>query len=288
MITGSTKIVALIGDPVEHSLSPVIHNAIFRDQGLDFVYVALRVREKSLPEAIAGARALGIRGINVTVPHKIAVLPLVDRLDKSASLVGAVNTIKNDGGKLVGFNTDGAGAVKALEREIGTLRGKRVLLLGSGGAGRAIAFSLVDARIKVTLANRTADKTKKLAAEIKRKTGTGVEHVPLVKKDLKKTLEETDILINSTSVGMNPKPNQTPVTADMMHSALVVNDIVYKPLQTRLLDEAKRAGAQTVNGLEMLIHQAAASAEIWLGKKVPIELMRVAAKLEMDKKGIEE
>ncbi len=284
MITGSTKLVALIGDPVEHSLSPVVHNAVFRDLRLDYVYVALPVKAEHLKEAIEGARALNIVGVNVTVPHKIEVMKYCDKLDKTAVRVGAVNTIKNDNGILTGYNTDGIGAVKGLKKQIGTLRGKNVLLMGAGGAARSIAFSLVDARTNLTIANRTLEKAKRIASDIKKKTGVVINHTGITKTELKKALEDADILINATTVGMHPKSNQTLVTRDMMHKGLVVNDIVYEPIKTKLLIEAKAADAQIVDGMEMLVHQAAAAAEIWLEQSIPIEVMRVAAKLELEKR----
>jgi len=282
VISGSTKLVALIGDPVERSLSPAIHNAAFKELELDFVYVALRVPRGALEDAITGVRALGIAGLNVTVPHKIGALNLLDELDESASRVGAVNTIKNDGGKLVGFNTDGLGAVGALKSEVGKLNGRKALLLGAGGAARAIAFSLIDAGAELTISNRTADKAKKLAAALRGEAGAEVKQVPLDREKLKKVIEESDVLINATSVGMHPNADQTLATADMMHSGLVVNDIVYEPLRTRLLQEAEKAGARTVNGLGMLVHQAAASLELWTGRKAPIEIMKAAAEKELE------
>lgn len=281
MISGSTKLVALIGDPVERSLSPAIHNAAFKELGLNFVYVALRVPEGALADAIAGARALGVVGLNVTVPHKIGVLDLLDELDESASRVGAVNTIKNDGGKLTGFDTDGLGAVRALESEVGELKGHKVLLLGAGGAARAIAFSLVDAGAKLTLSNRTAEKSKRLAVTVKERAGAEVEQVELEREKLKEVIRGSDVLINATSVGMHPNTDRTLVTADMMRPGLVVDDIVYEPLRTRLLQEAEKAGARTVSGLGMLVHQAAASFEIWTGKEAPLEVMKAAAEREL-------
>jgi len=280
-VTSGTKLIALIGDPVERSLSPVMHNAAFEALGLDYAYLALRVPQAALEGAIASARVINMAGMNVTHPHKINILSLLDELDESAELVGAVNTVKNDRGRLIGYNTDGAGAVRALEGEVGKLAGRKVLLLGAGGAARAIAFSLVKAGAELTIANRTASRAKELATVIKRNSGVDVGQTGIGRGELAGAVERADILINATAVGMYPDVNRVLVTADMMHRGLIVNDIVYEPLQTRLLREAKKAGARTVTGLGMLIHQGALSFEIWTGRRAPIKVMAAAAKREL-------
>jgi len=281
MTSGGTKLIALIGDPVERSLSPTMHNAAFEALGLDYAYLALRVPHVALEGAIASARVINMIGMNVTHPHKIDILGLLDELDESASMVGAVNTAKNDGGKLIGYNTDGAGAVRALESEVGKLSGRKVLLLGAGGAARAIAFSLAEEGAELTIANRTASRARELAAAIKRNFGVDVGQTGTGRMELARAIERADILVNATTVGMYPDVNRALVTADMMHRGLIVNDIVYEPLQTRLLKEAKKAGARTVTGLGMLIHQGALSFEIWTGRRAPIKVMAAAAKREL-------
>lgn len=285
MISGVIRLIALIGDPVERSLSPAMHNAAFSTLGLNYVYLALRVPRAALADAVSGARTLNMVGMNVTHPHKINILGLLDELDELASMVGAVNTIKNDGGRLVGYNTDGAGAVRALESEVGKLAGRKALLLGAGGAARAIAFSLVRRGVKLTIANRTASKALELAAAIKRGVEVDVKQVGISRRELTKAIKQVDILINATTVGMYPNINRTLVTAKMMHRGLIVNDIVYEPLQTRLLREAKKAGARTVTGLGMLVHQGALSLEIWAGKQAPVKVMAAAAKRELRRQG---
>ncbi len=275
------KIFLLIGDPVEQSLSPAMQNAAFKVLGLNCIYAAIDVPQRFLADAIAGVRAMKISGLNVTIPHKIAVAGLLDELDESASLAGAVNTIKNQRGKLIGFNTDGEGALRAFKNKIGSVKGKDAVLLGAGGAGRAIAFSLARAGARLTIANRTISRAKVLASMIEQKLGVGVAAIPLNRERLKKVLKDADVLINSTSVGMHPATDQTLVTSDMMHRGLVVNDIVYKPLETRLLREARRAGAKTIDGLGMLVHQGALSFEIWTGRRAPIKVMDAAARREL-------
>jgi len=284
-VTSGTKLIALIGDPVERSLSPAMHNAAFEALGLDYAYLALRVPQAALEGAIASARVINMVGMNVTHPHKINILSLLDELDESAELVGAVNTVKNDRGRLIGYNTDGAGAVRALEGEVGKLAGRKVLLLGAGGAARAIAFSLAEKGAKLTIANRTASRAKELATAIKRNSGADVGQTGIGRGELARAMERADILINATTVGMYPDVNRALVTADMMHRGLIVNDIVYEPLQTRLLREAKKAGARAVTGLGMLIHQGALSFEIWTGRRAPIKVMAAAAKRELRRWG---
>lgn len=275
------KLFALIGDPVEQSPSPAMHNAAFRSLGLNCAYIALRVPKPMLTDAIAGVRALGIAGLNVTIPHKIGIVGLLDELDEFASLVGAVNTVKNDRGKLIGFNTDGEGALRALEGKIGSIKGKEVVLLGAGGAARAIAFSLVRAGARLTIANRTVPRARALASTIEQKLGINVEVASLGRAELTKALKNAGILINATSVGMYPKTDKTLVSASMMNRGLVVYDIVYEPLHTKLLREARRAGGKTINGLGMLVHQGALAFEIWTGKRAPIKIMEAAAKREL-------
>jgi shikimate dehydrogenase len=277
MIKGSTKVVALIGDPVEKSLSPPIHNEAFRSLKLDYVYVAFRVPRELLPKAVEAVKTLGIAGLNVTIPHKVAIVSLLDALDRSASLVGAVNTVKNDGGKLVGYNTDGIGALKVLEERVGNLTGKRVLLLGAGGAARAISFALAEKGVSLTIANRTIGRAKELAVDLERKLGVRPKVIGIKPWMLSQALKETDILINATAVGMYPRIKETLVTGKMMHPNLIVFDIVYQPLYTRLLREAREIGAKVITGLEMLVNQAALSFEIWTGKQAPVELMRHVA-----------
>ncbi len=281
MKSAKLKLFALIGDPVEQSLSPPMHNAAFRALGLNCAYVALRVPKQFLTDAIGGIRALNIAGFNITTPHKIGIVGLLDELDESASLVGAVNTVKNDRGKLIGFNTDGEGALRALEEKVGSVREKEVVLLGAGGAARAIAFSLSKTGARLTIANRTVSRAKALASTIEQKLGIEVEVASLNRAELTGALKNIDVLINATSVGMSPKADQTLVSASMMHRGLVVYDIVYGPLRTKLLREARRAGGRTIDGLGMLVHQGALAFEIWTGKRAPIKIMEAAAKREL-------
>ncbi|MEM2875133.1 MAG: shikimate dehydrogenase [Candidatus Hadarchaeales archaeon] len=274
------KVFALIGHPVKGSPSPSMHNAAFSQLGLDCVYVAADVPPPNLQDAVAGIRALGIAGANVTIPHKVAVMPFMDELHETASLVGAVNTIKNAGGKLIGFNTDGPGALRALKAAT-RVSGKKVLLLGAGGAARAIAFSIAAEGAELTIANRTIPRASALARDIKEKLGEDVRCVALRGDELSTAAMGSDIIINATSVGMYPESERTLLTSKMIPDNAVVFDIVYKPQETRLLREAKKAGAKTIRGVDMLVHQGALSFEIWTGKRAPVEVMRKAAQMEL-------
>jgi shikimate dehydrogenase len=283
MITGKTKIFGLIGDPIKHSLSPAMHNAAFKELGLDCVYLPFKVPKSMLADAMGGVRTLGISGLNVTHPHKEGVVNFLDELNPVAKMVGAVNTIKNLNGKLVGFNTDGEGAAQALINSTGKLQGKKVLVLGAGGAARAIAFSLIQNGVELSIANRTVSKGKALANSIEQQLGKRVKVLSMERDYLTREIKNTDILINATRVGMSPAANQTLVTSDMMHPGLLAFDIVYEPLQTKFIQEARKVGARTLTGIEMLIHQGAISFQIWTGMPAPVDVMRTAAKRELGK-----
>jgi len=283
-ISGRTRLCAVIGDPIEHSLSPCIHNAAFRHLGLDYVYVAFRVRIDELGEAISGMRALGIRGLNVTMPHKIRVIDYLDRLDENARNVGAVNTILNEDGILIGYDTDGVGALNSIRTVTEDLEGKKLVVLGAGGASRAISFTLASEVGELVILNRTVSRARELAERINRATERCVRWGELSRQTLKRELEDADILINATSVGMHPNSNETPVDKELLRADLTVFDLVYNPLETRLLREARNVGAKTIDGLTMLVHQGAVSFKIWTGIEPPVDLMMKAAREELKKR----
>ncbi len=270
MIDSKTKLVALIGHPVEHSLSPIMQNAAFRDKNLNYVYLAFDVLPEKLKYVIDGAKALGIVGFNVTIPHKIEIIKYLDKLDKSAELIGAVNTIKVDK-EAIGYNTDGIGARKALEEKIGKVENKNILIFGAGGAARAVAFELAKNN-NIIIANRTLDKAKKLAEEIIEKLGKNSDEVKYV--PLNTDLKDVDIVINATSVGMK-KDDKPLATAEQLRGKVVM-DLVYNPLETPLLKEAKKVNAIAIDGLGMLIHQGAEAFKIWTGVEPNINVMREA------------
>ncbi|OGP57426.1 MAG: shikimate dehydrogenase [Deltaproteobacteria bacterium RBG_13_61_14] len=274
MMDAKTKLCIIIGNPVAHSLSPAIHNAAFSALGLNFAYTAHRVED--VEAAVKGIRALGIRGASVTIPHKLAVIPYLDEVDPVASWIGSVNTIVNDGGKLLGSNTDGEGAMKALVEAGVKLPGKRVLMIGSGGAARAVGFTLA-AKAKLgalTILGIIEPELKKLAGDIAEKTPVKAEGRRMKDEFLAEEIRKADLLIQCSPVGMHPKVDETPVPAKLLRKDLIVMDIVYNPRETRLLREAKAQGAQTIPGLEMFLNQAVLQFEKWTGKPAPAEIMR--------------
>ena len=250
MINAHTELYGIIGNPVRHSLSPIIHNGAFRRMGLNAVYLAFEV--KDLREAMSGIRELGVRGLSVTIPFKTEILPYLDCIEDVAGKIRAVNTLTVKAGKLVGYNTDCCGALEALEEKT-DLRGKKVILLGAGGAARAIGFGLKERGCRVAIFNRSPHRAELLAEEL------GCEHHPL------SSFSEMDgnILINATSVGMHPRDGESPVPKEVLREGMVVMDIVYRPLKTRLLQEAQKQGCLTIDGLEMLARQGAGQLDIW-------------------------
>jgi shikimate dehydrogenase len=276
-ISGKTRVCGVIGDPIEHTLSPTIHNAAFNHLKLDFVFLAFRVKAADLENAIRGMRGLGIHGLNVTMPHKSTVIGYLDEVDPTVKFLGSANTVLNKDGELSGFNTDGVGALKAL-RENGTeLSEKKVLLLGAGGAAKAIAFSLAREVGELVILNRAAEKAKKLAEALRRIFNKKVVGGSLSPDAIAKNLQDSDVLVNATSVGMHPNVSQSIAPPQWLKPDLAVMDIVYNPIETRLAKDAKAAGAKVISGVEMLIYQGAASFEIWTGRSAPIEVMRRAA-----------
>jgi shikimate dehydrogenase len=274
-ITAQTQLCGLLGNPVDHSLSPAIHNAAFEKLGLNFTYLAFPVED--LENAIRGIRALGhIRGFSVTIPHKVAIMPLLDSVETTAKHIGSVNTIIKDRGLLVGSNTDASGALQALRQGGVDLAGQRVVMLGSGGAARAIAFGLsVEGNIgHLTLLGIDDKERSTLANDLKAKTGISITDAPLDASTLGPALADAHLLIHGTPIGMYPKIEHSCVPKELLHPGLTVMDIVYNPLNTQLLQDAQAAGCRTIQGIEMFLHQAVAQFELWTGQSAPIDTMR--------------
>ncbi len=269
------KLFGVLGDPVSHSLSPVMHNAAFESLGMDCEYHAFRVCIGNLSKALNGAHALGFGGLNLTIPLKEKAMEIVKPTDL-ARQIGAVNTVDFKDG-MVGYNTDGIGAKMALSSAGIEIKGKNVLLLGAGGAARAIAFQLAKEGARITIANRTIERAEALVKDIK---NIGVAESSDY-ENMKDMIQDSDILINSTSVGMYPKISGTIVTSDMMHKDLTVFDIVYNPQNTLLLKEAKKAGATTIDGVMMLVFQGAESFRIWTGRSPPVDIMEKAVRKQL-------
>jgi shikimate dehydrogenase len=262
MMDAQTELYGVIGNPVLHSLSPMIHNRAFKRLGWNAVYLAFEV--KNLEDALRGIRGLGIKGVSVTIPFKTEVISFLDKVVGLAKKIGSVNTIVNRRGRLIGCNTDCDGALEALEEKI-DLRGKRVVLIGAGGAARAIGFGLEERGCPLIVVNRSKERGQALRSEL------GCDYLPISSLVRMKTGElEADVIINATSLGMYPREGRTPIPKELLKKGMVVMDIVYQPLQTKLLREAKEMGCVTVDGLEMLIRQGVAQFEIWTGKRLEI------------------
>ena len=278
LISGQTIICGIIGDPIEHTMSPAMHNAAFKALGLDYVYIPFKVKSLELKKAAEGIRGLNFRGMNVTIPHKVAVMQFLDRIDPLAEKIGAVNTIVNDGGILTGYNTDATGFLQTLHDRNVEPAEKKVLLLGAGGAARAISHILTREKAQLTILNRKQELSwaEDLAARLSRNYKADIKAGELTNENLKKAINAADLLVNATSLGMSPDVDETPVPADLLHANLTVFDIIYNPLPTRLLREAAATGAKTIDGLEMLVRQGAASFEIWTKIKPPVDVMRQA------------
>ena len=262
-IDATTRIYGIMGKPVSHSLSPSMHNAAFQKAGLNSIYLPFEVED--VGRTLDGFRALGICGVSVTVPFKQRVIPHLDSIDSVARRIDAVNTLAMDGRRIHGLNTDWIGAVRALETLM-ALSGKTVLILGAGGSARAIGFGLQESGATVMLANRTLERGQALA----RRLGCSCHRLADIGR------LKADVLVNATSAGMHPQPSETPAPAEVLKNFPVVMDIVYSPLETRLLREAQQAGCRTIDGIAMLLYQGAAQFETWTGLVAPIDAMRSA------------
>jgi len=273
-IDSHTALYGVFGDPVRHSRSPVMLCRAFEATGENAAYVAFHVKADKLGDAVRGVRALGIRGVNVTIPHKVEVMAFLDELDETAREVGAVNTIVNRDGKLIGYNTDGIGYTRSLKEETGVdIRDARILLLGAGGASRGVGFALAkDAPAKIVIANRTREKAEAPARELSSvadAAGIGWDEIDHI-------IGNADIIINTTPIGMHPREEETPLPAARFRPGVVVSDLIYNPLKTRLLHEAEAVGAIVHGGLGMFIYQGAYAFEYWTGKPAPVAAMREA------------
>lgn len=278
-VKATTKIYGIFGHPVSHSLSPLMHNSAFAALELDCVYLAFDISPEKIGHAADAVRTLGIKGINITIPHKESIIPYLDEISPEAELAGAVNTVKNEDGKLSGYNTDVGGFLRAVEEDLDFKpEGANVFLLGAGGAARAVmsAFCMNGAR-SIYIANRTYEKTLKLGSEFgKQFKNIKIEPIALDDKEvIKARLSETDILVNSTSAGMEGSETME-VPLESLRKSAVVYDLVYKPRETSLVRQARKLGHGASGGLGMLLYQGALSFEIWTGRDAPVNVMRKA------------
>ena len=294
MVDGKTQVLGVIGDPIEHTFSPAMHNAGLNELGLNYIYLPFHVKEDMLGECIQGAKAMGIKGLNVTIPHKSNVIKHLDDIDSVASMIGAVNTIQfiydednessnQDNGinvRTKGFNTDGYGCVRAIEEKT-SIKDKKVSITGAGGAARAVAFQIANSGIdELSILNRNLSKAQSLANDLKtnlESIGIDININAYDLEELKRELSDSDIFIDTTPIGMYPNVDDKPVaSADMLHEDLLVNDIVYTPMKTSLIREAELANAEVVYGYKMLLYQGIRSFEIWLGREAPADVMENA------------
>jgi len=273
-LTAHTNIFCIIGHPVEHSMSPTMWNPALQELGLDYAYVAFDVHPDNLEKAILGMRALGIKGMNVTIPHKENVIQYLDEIDPIAKKMGAINTIKNDDGVLKARNTDAGGAKKSLIDAGCEISGKNILFLGSGGVARSVAYILSQQANKIVLTDIVERSALTVAQEIKQNMGVDIEGKLSKKSILKEEIQKTDILINATPIGMHPKMNASPISKELLHEDLFVFDVIYNPLQTKLMKDAAKIGCKTLGGLDMLVNQGVLAFEWWTGKSPNTTLMR--------------
>ncbi len=278
-ITGTTKMLCLLGDPVSHSKSPMMHNTASDLLGLDYAYLAYRVRESELAQAVDALKLFGARGWNLTMPLKTAMVELVDELSPAAALANSVNTVVNEDGHLIGHTTDGIGFMRSVAAEGIALKGKEIVLLGAGGAASAIcvqaALDDVHAIRMFKRKNASWDATQQFIARISNQTGCEITLEDICDEAaLAHRLSTATLLVNATNVGMHPNEHACPINPALLHSSLAVSDIIYNPAETLLMREAAAIGCRTFNGLYMLLYQGAAAFELWTGQEMPIEQIR--------------
>lgn len=273
------RVCYLLGHPLSHSMSGVMHNAAFRELGLDYRYELKSVPPDELGALVASElRRADVAGGNVTLPHKISIIEHLDGVDPSALRIGAVNTIVNEDGRLKGYNTDGTGALRGLTEAYGKVQEARVVMVGAGGAARAVGYHLSTAVRGLTIANRTTERAEELATSLSAnpECRATVRSIPFEREALRAAIMEADILVNGTPLGTHPRTGDTPVEKEMLHPGLLVFDMVYNPVKTRLLREAEEDGVAILPGVSMLVYQGATAFKMWTGVDPPVETMKAA------------
>ncbi len=275
IVDSGTQLCCLIGDPVAQSPSPGMHNSTFRSAGLNFIYLSFRVPAAELEAAVNGLRAIGVRGFNVTIPHKAAVTKLVDTLDSISSDLGAVNTVVNDDGKLFGVNTDIEGFITPLKDKEIHLMHRRSMILGAGGAARACIAGLVhEGCTEFVILNRTNERASRMVSDFKQKFDFEAEVAPLNVENIARSIGSVDLVVNATPIGMYPNVSESPIPKNLLREEQVIYDIVYKPVKTKLIEYAETVGATVIHGYEMLVSQAAGSFSLWTGVEAHKGVMR--------------
>lgn len=274
-INSKTRIVGLLGCPLGHSLSPEMQNTAFSNTKINYVYIALEIKAKNFDTVVKGILGMNFVGLNVTIPYKLEILKHLDEIEKTAKCIGAVNTVVIKDSKFIGYNTDGIGFLRSLEEGMGsTVKNKSIFVLGSGGASRAICSILAFNKVKkIIICNRTFEKAIALSRDINSHVSCNIEVIEMHNEKIKKSLEEADILINTTSVGTSPKIEEAPIDTNLLNKKLVVYDVIYNPRKTKLLKEAEKLGCKVISGLGMLVYQGVEAFELWTGVEAPTKLM---------------
>lgn len=280
-ITGHTKLIGLLGSPISHSISPQMHNEAFQQLGLDYVYLAFEAKEEEMSAAVDALRTLNVRGFNVTMPDKNIMATLCDKLSPAAKIIGAVNTVVNDHGILTGYTTDGAGYMRAVKDAGHNIIGKKMTLLGAGGASTAVFVqAALDGLSEISVFSRRSsrfnERAKTIIAQLNEQTSCKVNLYDMEDEiRLKQEISESAILTNATSVGMAPDIDNSIINdSSIFHQELIVSDIIYNPRETKLMKLAKHAGCPTFNGLYMLLYQGAEAFKIWTGQDMPIDIIK--------------
>ena len=279
-ITGHTKLTGLLGSPVSHSISPMMHNEAFKQLDLDYVYLAFDVKEEQLQTVTDGLRDMNVRGFNLTMPHKNAMCKLCDQLSPAAEIIGAVNTIVNDNGKFIGHTTDGSGYMRALREDGHDIVGKKMTMLGAGGAATSIFVqAALDGVSEISIFNRRSpfwNRAESIIRDLTERTNCKINLYDYENPNiLKREIAESSILTNGTSVGMAPHTDACLITdKSIFHKDLIVSDVIYNPRKTKLLELAEETGCKTQNGLYMLLYQGAEAFKLWTGQDMPVELIK--------------
>ncbi|MBK5243699.1 MAG: shikimate dehydrogenase [Eubacteriaceae bacterium] len=267
-ITVNTKLYAVIGDPIGQSLSPQLHNGLFKANHLDALYLPIGVKSEDLEKLVDGFRIMNFGGFNITKPHKMDIMKYLDGIDPLAEKIGAVNTVVYRDGKMIGYNTDGFGFIKSIEKKLGNIQKKdlSILILGCGGAVKSVAMALADWGVKkVIITNRTLEKAANLSAQINETWPGKAQAIPMEETHLKEVIQEVRVIVNGTSLGMLDHPERSPLLKSLIPKDILVYDMIYSPPKTQLLKDAQACGAQIENGLEMLLYQGLLAFELWTG-----------------------
>ncbi len=273
-ISGYTQLIGLVATPIRHSISPKMHNAAFAKLGLDYAYLAFEIDQSQLKDTVSGLKAMGARGFNVSMPYKTAIIDYLDELSPAAKLCQAVNTVVNEDGKLVGYMTDGSGLIRSLKDEGYDITGKKITVVGCGGAGKAIQIQAALYGVaELAIFNRSCEKGEQVANLINEQTTCKATFYELKNEEvLKEQLADSYLLINATSIGMADLEGESFIKSlSTLHSNLIVCDIIYNPSKTKLLEQAESVGCQIVNGVGMIVYQGAEAFKLWTGKDMPLE-----------------